>query len=315
MSSLGIDVGGANLKIASEDGWEILYYPMWRRAGELESVLKDIAKKYSASRAGVVMTAELSDVFRSKEEGVKFIANACKKVFDEVFFLDLNGNLSDAVYDPRQFAASNWIASTSFLLKEGYRDFLFVDIGSTTADIIPVTDKIEAAKTDFERLKRGEMIYFGILRTPVFYVLKEFESAPLCPEFFAITADVFITTGDIAEDDYTCETPDGKGRDKISCMRRLARTICCDLEELGVDKVTQLAFEAKKSMKEWLKIAISKKLEEYGVKRVFGCGIGEFLIREVCRDAGIRFSGISDMYGEYSKLFPAFAMLKLVQKH
>lgn len=315
MSSLGIDIGGANLKIASEDGWEILYYPMWRRAGELENVLKNIAKKYSASRAGVVMTAELSDVFRSKEEGVEFIANACKRVFDEVFFLDLNGELSAVVYNPRQFAASNWIASTSFLLREGYRDFIFVDVGSTTADIIPVTDKIEAAKTDFERLKRRELIYFGILRTPVFYVLKEFESAPLCPEFFAITADVFVVTGDISEGDYICETPDGKGRDRISCLRRLARTVCCDLEELGVDKSTQLAFEAKKAMKERLKFAIVRKMEEYGVKMVFGCGVGEFLIREVCRDTGVEFSGVSDRYGEYSKLFPAFAMLKLVQKH
>ncbi len=314
MSSLGIDIGGANLKVASEDGWEIIYFPMWKRVEELEDTLRDIAEKYSANRAGVVMTAELSDVFGSKEEGVRFIGEICRRVFEDVSFLDVSGRLSRTLDEPAKFAASNWVASATFLLREGYRNFLFVDIGSTTTDIIPVTDRIEATKTDFERLKRREMIYVGILRTPVFYILKEFDSAPLCPEFFAITADVFIATGDITEDDYTCETPDGKGRDEISCLKRLARTICCDLEEIGINKAKQLALEAKKAMKDLLKDALRKKTEDYGIERVFTCGIGEFLIEEICNEIGVEFISLSGLYGEYSKLFPAFAMLKLVQK-
>ncbi|WP_290595907.1 MULTISPECIES: hydantoinase/oxoprolinase family protein [unclassified Archaeoglobus] len=314
MGSLGIDIGGANLKVASEDGWEIIYFPMWKKAEELEDILRDIAERHSAKRAGVVMTAELSDVFRSKEEGVKFIGGICKKVFEEVFFLDVSGKLSQTLDEPTEFAASNWVASATFLLREGYRNFLFVDIGSTTTDIIPVTDRIEAAKTDFERLKRGEMVYIGILRTPVFYVLKEFDSTPLCPEFFAITADVFIATGDITEDDYTCETPDGKDRDEISCLKRVARTICCDLEEIGINKAKQLAFEAKKAMKGLLKDGLRKKTEDYGIERIFACGIGEFLIEEICNEIDVEFISLSSLYGEYSKLFPAFAMLKLVQK-
>ncbi|WP_456468097.1 hydantoinase/oxoprolinase family protein [Archaeoglobus sp.] len=313
MSSLGIDIGGANLKVASEEGWEVVYFPMWKKAGELEKVLGDIAKKYSARKAGVVMTAELADIFRSKEEGVRFIGGICEEVFDEVFFLDVNGRLSKALDNPSDFAASNWVASAAFLLQEGYRNFLFVDMGSTTTDIIPVTDRIEAAKTDYERLKRGEMIYFGILRTPVFYILREFDSVPLCPEFFAITADVFAVTGDITSEEYTCETPDGKGRDEESCLRRLARTVCCDLEELGVDRAKQVALEAKKAMKDWLEKAVEAKADEYGLRIVFACGIGEFLIEEACNEIDIECSKLSSLYGDYSKLFPAFAMLKLVQ--
>ena len=314
MSSLVIDIGGANLKVASEDGWEIIYFPMWKRVEELEDTLRDIAEKYSANRAGVVMTAELSDVFGSKEEGVRFIGEICRRVFEDVSFLDVSGRLSRTLDEPAKFAASNWVASATFLLREGYRNFLFVDIGSTTTDIIPVTDRIEATKADFERLKRREMIYVGILRTPVFYILKEFDSATLCPEFFAITADVFIATGDITEDDYTCETPDGKGRDEISCLKRLARTICCDLEEIGINKAKQLALEAKKAMKDLLKYALRKKTEDYGIGGVFTCGIGEFLIGEICNEIGVEFISLSGLCGEYSKLFPAFAMLKLVQK-
>ncbi|MEM4702756.1 MAG: H4MPT-linked C1 transfer pathway protein, partial [Archaeoglobaceae archaeon] len=112
----------------------------------------------------------------------------------------------------------------------------------------PVKDRILSALTDFERLKRKELIYFGVLRTPVFYILKSFEGARLCPEFFAITADVFRVTGDISEAEYSCDTPDGKDKSIESCMRRLSRTVCCDLEELGEKRVKELAFKAKKAM-------------------------------------------------------------------
>ncbi|WP_202319904.1 hydantoinase/oxoprolinase family protein [Archaeoglobus neptunius] len=312
MSFLGIDVGGANLKVAFNGGGRIIYFPMWKMADKLETTLIELSKEYRVEKAGVVMTAELSDVFESKEDGVRYIADACCRAFDEVYFLDIHGNLRKSVDSPSDFAASNWIASTVFLMSEGYRNFLFVDMGSTTTDIIPVTDKINASKTDFERLTRGEMIYFGILRTPVFYVLQEFKGTPLCPEFFSITADVFRITGDIGEDVYTCETPDGKDRDVVSCMRRLARTICCDLEEIGEEKVKELAFMAKESMKNRLKKVLGDKIGRIDV--VLACGIGEFLIKDACDEMGVECRLLSELYGEYSNLFPAFAMLRLVQK-
>ncbi len=314
MPSLGIDVGGANLKVASPQEAEIIYFPIWKRASELEAVLCRIAERFGCEKVGVVMTAELADVFESKEEGVKFVAEACRKAFSEVYFLDVDGGLCSEIDDPRRFAASNWVASARFLLEEGYENFLFVDVGSTTADLIPVTDRIEAAKSDFERLQRGELLYFGILRTPVFYVLESFMGAPLCSEFFAVTADVFTLTGDIGEEDYTCDTPDGKGRKPIDCARRLARTICCDLEELGFETAKNLAFAAKAAMVEKLASAMRKKFEECKLDIVLACGIGEFLIEAACKKIGAKCTALSKLYGDYSKLFPAFAMMKLVEK-
>ncbi len=314
MNSLGIDVGGANLKIAARDGWEIIYFPMWKKVDQLGEVLRSVAEKYGAQKAGVVMTAELVDVFESKEKGVRKIVSTCSEIFDEVLFLDVFGNLCRDVSDPLKFAASNWVASIKFLLEEEHTNFLFVDMGSTTTDLIPVTDRIQAALTDFERLKRGELIYFGVLRTPVFYVLEEYDSAPLCPEYFSITADVFVVTGDISYAEYTCETPDGGGKDRRSCLKRLARTVCCDLNELGESNAARIAFEAKKSMVERLASGIERKIEEYGLEIVFACGIGEFLIQECCELLGVECIRLSDVYGDYSKLFPAYAMLKLVEK-
>jgi len=309
MNTLGIDIGGANLKIASDKGFEIIYFPMWKMASKLKEKLEGMARNYGAERAGVVITAELSDVFRNKEEGIKFVANICKEVFGEVYFLDIYGNISKEIKDPRIFSASNWVASVKFLLSEGFRDFLFVDMGSTTTDLIPVSDRILSGLTDFERLKRRELIYFGVLRTPTFYVLRSFENARLCPEYFSIMADVFRVTGDITEAEYSCETPDGRGRSVEECMRRIARTVCSDLEELGEEKVRKIAFNAKKAMIRTLSREIRRKVREYNLKNVIACGIGEFLVESSCSCLKL-----SKLYGEVSKLFPAFAMLKLVEK-
>ncbi|MCX8172484.1 MAG: H4MPT-linked C1 transfer pathway protein, partial [Archaeoglobaceae archaeon] len=203
---------------------------------------------------------------------------------------------------------SNWVASISFLLKEGYRDFLFVDIGSTTTDLIPVKDRPLAAYTDFERLRKKELIYMGVLRTPLFYVLNSFKGVKLCPEFFAITGDAFIVTGDIDEKDYNCETPDSRGKSVEECLRRIARTVCCDLEELGEDNAKLIALKAKKKMIRILQKQIGVKLAQYELKNVLACGIGEFLVAQA-----VKCEILSEKYGEASKLFPAFAMSKLVE--
>lgn len=309
MNSLGIDIGGANLKVSDGKENRIIYFPMWKKASELKNKLKDLAKDFGAEKAGVVITAELADVFKSKKEGIEFISKVCKDVFKEVYFLDIEGRLTNEIDDPLKFCASNWMASVSFLLTEGFRDFLFVDMGSTTTDLIPVKERAVAGKTDFERLKRKELVYIGVLRTPVFYILRNFESAELCPEFFAITADVFRITGDITEEDYNCETPDSSGKSVKDCMRRIARTVCCDLEELGEMKVKLIALKAKKAIIRKLQREIDAKLSHYGLERVLACGIGEFLIEQASE-----CTKLSEKYGKASKLFPAFAMLKLVEK-
>ncbi|MCS7143712.1 MAG: H4MPT-linked C1 transfer pathway protein [Archaeoglobaceae archaeon] len=309
MNSLGIDIGGANLKVSDGQENRIIYFPMWKKAPELKDRLKEISKEFKAEKAGVVITAELADVFKSKREGIEYITSICKEVFKEVYFLDVEGRLKKNIDDPMKFCASNWMASVSFLLKEGFRDFLFVDMGSTTIDLIPVKERAIAGKTDFERLRRKELIYIGVLRTPVFYVLRKFAGVELCPEYFAITADIFRVTGDLKEEDYNCETPDSGGKSVKECMQRIARTVCCDLEELGEMKVKLISFKAKKAIIKILQKEIEAKVLNYDLKRVLACGIGEFLIEQA-----FECIKLSEKYGNASKLFPAFAMLKLVEK-
>ena len=318
MPFLGIDVGGANLKVATENGdFRLIYLPVWKRLDELEAKLREIKEEFEPDGVGVVMTAELSDAFPTKTFGVRRIAEIVEGVFRNVLFLDLEGRLrgyGDVLKEPRTFMASNWVASVRFLLEEGWRNFVFADMGSTTTDLIPVTDRVEAGKTDYERLGRGELLYFGVLRTPVFYILPEFD-VPLVSEFFAVAGDVFVVTGDLDPREYTCDTPDGRGKDVESCMRRLARCVCCDLEEVGEDYVYSMARAFRERVLEKLERAVRDLSDRFGLERVVGCGLGEFLLREATERVGMEFLSVKEIYGDVSKVFPAYAMARLVLKH
>ncbi len=300
---IGLDIGGANVKVASEDGYEIIHFPVWKRLNELEDVLKSLRRRYDSDTACVVITAELSDVFKRKSDGIRFISKVLERVFDRVYYIDLKGEIREKIDDPRMFMATNWIASCRFLLEEGYRDFIFIDIGSTTTDIIPVRDKV-VGKTDLERLVDGELIYIGVLRTPTFH-LTDFN---VSTEFFSITADVFVVTGDLSEKDYICETPDGRGKSYEDCLNRLARVFCSDLEEVDEDFLVRFAL----SVKEKFVNTVRRRVEELrlkGFRTVFGCGLGEFIVREAVKD----YVSIEERFG-FSKVFPAYAMLRLCKR-
>ena len=313
-SSIGLDIGGANLKVTNGEKFEIIYFPMWKKWGKLDEQLLKIREEYEPDKVGVVITAELADSFNSKTEGITYISSIVEKVFScNVFYLDVNGNVKREVDIPKLFSASNWVASAKFLLKS-FKNFLFADMGSTTTDLIPVTTKIEAKKTDYERLKNGELLYFGILRTPVFYILPEFDSVPLASEYFSITGDAFILTGDIHANDYNCETPDGRGKGKQDCLRRLAKTLCCDVEEIGESTIFELAESVKEKMLSKTAKAMDRLSSKFNLDRVIGCGIGEFILEKASERIGLKYISLREIYGEMSKIFPAYAMKKLVDE-
>ncbi|MBO8182350.1 MAG: H4MPT-linked C1 transfer pathway protein [Archaeoglobus sp.] len=310
---IGIDVGGANLKWADDRGkGEIIYFPMWKNLHHLENKLIEIREKTKPEAVGAVITAELSDAFKNKSAGVRFISDLLRKVFDEVYFLSVDGKLSTSIDDPLKFAASNWVASVLFLSRE-YDEFLFVDMGSTTTDLIPFKQEILAAKTDFERVMRGELVYLGALRTPV-CCLGEYKGYRLAAELFAIVADAFLLTDDIEKEDYSVETPDGRGKSRKECMTRLARMLCGDLDEVGEKAILEFARWIRERMIKEVREAIERQLKKYGLERVIGCGVGEFLIREAVGEAEhLKYISLREKYGEASDLFPSFAMANLVK--
>lgn len=94
MKYIGIDIGGANTKVASSDSeiTELLYIPLWKDT-TLPSALKELANRLRPDGLAVVMTGELADCFVDKEEGIKFIMDAVNNAFEcEVRYVNNTGN-------------------------------------------------------------------------------------------------------------------------------------------------------------------------------------------------------------------------------
>ena len=312
---LGLDIGGANTKTASSDGLfaKSVYLPLWKNS-PLNEVLRLLALQEPQAVA-VVITGELADCFSCKREGIEKLTVAVKRVFScPIYFWGASGF---AWTDPLELAAANWSASAALLARE-VGDCLFVDMGSTTTDLIPIKGEAMAAKTDFLRLAGGELVYMGLLRTRLDALLPGAMigglKVPLAPEFFAIMADARLALGRISEERYACETPDGAGTDREATLRRLARSVCADLEEIGEALALAIAEQACERQMSILVAAMKRQAEKHGLTKVAAAGIGEGLIAEAAAFLGLECLRLSEKYGaEISDVFPAYAVARLAE--
>jgi probable H4MPT-linked C1 transfer pathway protein len=315
---LGLDVGGANTKWASSDGslTGIEYLPLWKEA-PLEKLLKRISQETRPLALGVVMTGELADCFSDKKSGILYIKEAAERAFScPIHFWGVHG-FHNNQNDLRDLAAANWSASATHISQE-MGDCIFVDMGSTTTDLIPIKEGPRAALTDYQRLARGELIYSGLLRTNLAALLPSVriggQDVPLSSELFAVTADAYLALGEISEEDYSIETPDGGGKDRISALRRLARTVCADLEEIGEEDALEIAVQARDRQQETLAFALEKLAGRFGMNEVVAAGIGEVLIERAAQGLGLGCTKLSYRYGmAISDVFPAYAVARLVE--
>jgi probable H4MPT-linked C1 transfer pathway protein len=279
---LGLDVGGANLKYAVADDARsprlvtsgLLPFELWRDPGALPARLRDVERRVGEalrrassadaratgtaasgpSRVALTLTAEMADCFPSRAAGVRRIVDAVTSTWPSaacrVWASDGGWRDPDrARAAPLEVAAANWLAPATWLARRS-RDVLLGDLGSTTTDLVPVRSGRAGteARTDMERLRAGELVYTGLLRTPICALVKEVElpsgPLPVAAEVFAVSADVHLWLGSLTPDEYRCEPPDGGARTREGAGRRLARMLCSDPEELGAPAITALAERA-----------------------------------------------------------------------
>lgn len=312
---LGLDIGGANTKAASSDGSfaQSVYLPLWKNA-PLGTVLERFAN-LSPTAVAVVMTGELADCYASKREGIESIMTAVKQAFRcPVYFW---GSSGFQWTDPLELAAANWSASATLLGRE-VGNCLFVDMGSTTTDLIPIKGMPLAAKTDYQRLARGELVYMGLLRTSLGALLPSArirgDVVQLSPELFAIAADAYLALGEISSENYACDAPDNSGKDRAAALRRLARAVCADLEEIGEAGAIAIAEQARDRQFRVVVDAVEKQAGRQGLHRVVAAGIGEQVVARAARFLGMEITLLSEKYGQQiSDIFPAYAAAGLLE--
>ncbi len=319
--AVGIDIGGANTKVASTSGkTDNFYLPLWKE-NSLTDLLRLIKEEFDPTNVGVVMTAELADTFKTKKDGVHYVASCVRSVFAQPHFFSIEGKFLQTIDDRpwNMFAASNWAASAAFL-GDKIHDCIFADVGSTTCDVIPIEGgKSLASATDFQRLSRDELIYMGVLRTHLAAILSAASlngtRYRLSSELYAITADVHRILGNISEAQYTCDTPDGGRRDTEACMQRIARMLLCDVDELGKENIFNIARSVERVQVDTLASALAKHATEHGLNLVVGAGLGEFIVAQAAAEQGLEYCPLAHPFSEHvAEVFPAYATAQLLQK-
>ena len=314
---LGLDIGGANTKAAfvrtnngrvEEFKAALEYFPFWKRDVDqfctmLSAVKGKVAGSATLDCVGVTLTAELSDVYRTKREGVNNILDCVSQVFGGtiVMVLDVDASLrsvESAKAEPLAVAAANW-AATGWMISRKIRDCVVVDVGSTTTSIIPVTGGKVAAegKTDLDKLINGELVYTGSLRTNVATIVNSVivrgGVARISSELFAQRGDVHLVLGNIKAEDYNADTADSKGKTRSEALARLARIVCADTEMLSEQEILQISAYIYKQQVDQIAEGLSKVYQRLGegaeeAVPVVITGFGkDFLARKAAYKVGI----------------------------
>ncbi|MFP6738325.1 MAG: hydantoinase/oxoprolinase family protein [Planctomycetota bacterium] len=308
MNTAGIDIGGANLKGARDDGIVVTRaFALWREPEGLAAALRELlAALEPFDRLAVTMTGELCDCYSSKEEGVLHILAAVEEaaaIAPQFWLLDEGlCDLERARAEPLQAAAANWQALSTWAAGlEGNENSLLIDIGSTTTDIIQLeAGKPRAAgRTDPERLQLGELVYTGVRRTPVCALLEEADlggqACPLAAEHFATSLDAWLLLEEITEDPDCLATADGRPATRRMAQDRLARMLCLDPQELNEEDALTLARQITLAQENKICRAIGRVIEPGKPAGAFISGEGEFLALRALQSLGLEDDLITPM--------------------
>ena len=336
----GWDIGGAHLKVARSDhtGTIIdviqLACPLWQGIEQLELAIQTAQKQLTNHDdiAAITMTGELVDIFANRQAGVKEILASVKKYIpqDKVHVYAGSNNwltIPEAERQWHKVASRNWLASANFVANS-LKDGLFIDIGSTTCDIIAIKNNNVSCQSidDHQRQLSRELLYTGAIRTPLIALAN---MAPFNGQLISLAAEVFATTGDcwsllgkINSESIQDNSSDGKPWHKADCARRLARLLGTDADEPLSQHWYQLAQWFAQQQLHQISNACLQVLSNHtdlpADAPIIGAGVGRFIARLCAQRLGRSFVDFSHLItpslSESADHAPAVAVTLLAQQ-
>jgi probable H4MPT-linked C1 transfer pathway protein len=244
------------------------------------------------------MSGEMVDAFADRQAGVQTIARHFEQALSPARVQVYAG---DAGWLPPAAAGAHWrsVASANWLALARHAAVasplgsagLVLDIGSTTSDLIAFADGcvLTQARSDADRLASGELVYQGVVRTPLCAlgpaVHWRGRDWPLVNEFFATTADVHRLCGGLDPAHDLQPAADQGAKDLPSTRQRLARMLGLDAHEASAQAWLALAEAWRQRQLDDLAAALQRVLARHGLQarpgrplRVLTAGCGAFLV-------------------------------------
>ncbi len=342
LDCIGWDVGGAHLKAARVAGAGKITRaaqaacPLWQGIARLDAAYQTVLCELgdAPARHVVTMTGESADCFPNRIEGVRAIVHRMGGLLKQPFavyagdmgIIAADGGRWVIAADRERWrcseyavriASMNWHATANLVAHRlagtrsgGSGDGLLLDVGSTTTDLVPLKDGrcAASAHTDDARLRAGELLYTGVVRTPLMALADRFdvdgEAHPVAAEAFATTADVYRLSGWLPEHADQHPACDSGDKTPAGSARRLARMFGCDY--VGAIPV---------SLEHWRRVArtiagVQQRKIEQAVRRlsqrenldaaapVVGAGAGCFLAKRVAQACSRPFVAFDELFDE-----------------
>jgi probable H4MPT-linked C1 transfer pathway protein len=331
-SVLGFDIGGANIKAATDAGQSAsIFFPMWQRPNDLAESLVAIARQFAPCDCwALTMTGEMADAFYDRQVGVKHIAQQTIRAAEEVGchdvrFYSVEGRfltIDEVFSHPDRVASANWHALSLWVAQDIDSPALLIDVGSTTTDIIPISPAAVSttSQTDFDRLVNSELVYIGGGRTPVCSLVNHLpfrgKNVPVMREVFATTDDCALVLGWFDESPEDRMTSDGGPRTIAAATNRLARMIGLDHRDITLDDARAIASSVVDSASAIITTAISSQPVSHRNRWILSGHTAEFFLSaSLARSSAIRVERLADRLGpQLSRVGPALACAKLASQ-
>ena len=318
----GWDIGGAHLKACVLQRGEVIDVaqwacPLWQGMEHLDAALQAARQRWPGLRAmqhAVTMTGEMCDLFAHREDGVRRIAEALEQALltrpldgstDAAHRGSVHFHAGDAGWCVGADVAANWeaIASANWLATArhaalrfgaGAAEGVLVDIGSTTTDLIAFKAGrvLTRSRTDAQRLARGELVYQGVVRTPLCALAQRIDwcGTPhnVMNEFFATTADVYRLTGELNPAHDLHPSADNAAKGLPATRQRLARMVGLDARQGTAEAWTTFARSWREAQVTELGGQLRRVIETHRLGAaavVVSAGCGDFLVRDVLANA------------------------------
>lgn len=315
----GWDIGGAHLKVARCDHTGQLDFvielpcALWRGIEELDSLLDQLLGDLQCAddQHAITMTGELVDAFAHREQGVNAILDCVSRRLAEqqcYIFAGQQGWLSiqQARQDWQAVASMNWQASAMHaanMIENG----LFMDIGSTTCDIVPFEDKQIQPRgfSDHQRQRDGGLVYSGAIRTPLMAITDKAplngDVVPLAAEWFASSGDIWCLLAQLDESQIQDDSADGQPWEKPDCRQRLARMLGTDADAASDIQWQQVAHwfaeqQLRSIMQGCLQVLTASQLETHSP--LVGAGVGRFMVKACAERLGRPYIDFSQLCGD-----------------